>query len=69
MVAEQHARMGRPDAAKAEWLAAIDVSRALYDGLGGSHADLLTVASEYFRSRGEKDLAMKLDAELQRCRR
>jgi tetratricopeptide (TPR) repeat protein len=65
-LAEQHARMGRTDAAKAEWLAAIEVSRALYDGLGVAHADLLTAASEYFRSLGEKELTMKLEAEVTR---
>jgi hypothetical protein len=58
--------MGRTDAAKAEWLAAIEVSRALYDGLGVAHADLLTAASEYFRSLGEKELTMKLEAEVTR---
>jgi hypothetical protein len=66
-IAEFHALAGKHDDARTEWLAATEISRSLFAGYGATHAELLNAAAEYFRSRGDKELAERFEAEARRA--
>jgi tetratricopeptide (TPR) repeat protein len=66
-LAEHHAKLGRTEDARAEWMAAIEISRVLYAAYGKDHAELLSSAAAYFKAHADTALGASLDTEARRA--
>jgi tetratricopeptide (TPR) repeat protein len=62
-LAETFTRMEKLADARSEWLAAIEISRALGPHFSEERPELLAAAAAFFRSHGEPELAASFDVE------